>query len=148
MTRDGGGESNRNSSKCTTYRNITIIAVLDVPNALLGGVLPRFGRKDAVATSTALTGVFLYASTTATTSNALLGWDCAYNFMSNIMYAVLYAYIPEIFPTSAPLYSAAHYLLPRGFGRCYFHSSLWERRVYDFRICIAIHIRISLISLS
>ena len=25
--------------------------------------------------------------------------NCAYNFMSNIMYAVLYSYTPEIFPT-------------------------------------------------
>ncbi|MCJ1277753.1 hypothetical protein MMC21_005567 [Puttea exsequens] len=85
-----------------TYRNFTIIAVLGVPGALIGGAMvqiPRFGRKGALATSTALTGVFLFASTTATTSNALLGWNCAYNFMANIMYAVLYAYTPEIFPT-------------------------------------------------
>ena len=71
-----------------TYRNFTIIAVLGVPGALIGGALvqiPRFGRKGALASSTALTGVFLYASTTATTSDALLGWNCAYNFMSNIM---------------------------------------------------------------
>lgn len=61
--------------------------------------LPRFGRKGTLALSTVLTGVFLYGSTTATTSNALLGWQCAYNFVSNIMYAVLYAYTPEIFPT-------------------------------------------------
>ena len=90
------------SSTYITYRNFTIIAVLGIPGALLGGALvqvPRFGRKGALACSTALTGVFLYASTTATTSNALLGWNCAYNFMSNIMYAVLYAYTPEIFPT-------------------------------------------------
>lgn len=85
-----------------TYRNSLIIAVLGVPGCLLGGFLvelPRFGRKGALAVSTVLTGVFLFASTTATTSNALLGWNCAYNFMSNIMYAVLYAYTPEIFPT-------------------------------------------------
>jgi len=85
-----------------TYRNFTIIAVLGIPGALIGGALvqvPKFGRKGALASSTALTGVFLYASTTATTSDALLGWNCAYNFMSNIMYAVLYAYTPEIFPT-------------------------------------------------
>ena len=90
------------SSTYITYRNIAIIAVLGVPGALIGGALvqvPRFGRKGALATSTALTGVFLYGSTTATTSNALLGWNCAYNFMANIMYAVLYAYTPEIFPT-------------------------------------------------
>lgn len=85
-----------------TYRNNLIISVLGVPGALLGGLLvevPRFGRKGALALSTALTGVFLFASTTAVTSNALLGWNCAYTFMSNVMYAVLYAYTPEIFPT-------------------------------------------------
>lgn len=85
-----------------TFRNSTIIAVLGIPGALIGGALvevPKFGRKGALAVSTALTGVFLFASTTALTSNALLGWNCAYNFMSNIMYAVLYAYTPEIFTT-------------------------------------------------
>ncbi|EHK98248.1 putative Uncharacterized MFS-type transporter PB1E7.08c [Glarea lozoyensis 74030] len=85
-----------------TYRNSLIIAVLGIPGALLGGVLvevPKFGRKGALAVSTVLTGVFLYASTTALTSNALLGWNCAFNFFSNIMYAVLYAYTPEIFVT-------------------------------------------------
>lgn len=85
-----------------TYRDSTIIAVLGIPGALVGGALveiPRFGRKGALAASTALTGVFLYCSTTAVTSDALLGWNCAYSFMSNIMYAVLYAYTPEIFPT-------------------------------------------------
>ncbi|KAJ4993135.1 MFS-type transporter PB1E7.08c 4 [Stagonosporopsis vannaccii] len=85
-----------------TYRNSLIIAVLGVPGCLLGGLLvetPRIGRKGTLAASTALTGVFLFCSTTALDSDALLGWNCAYNFMSNIMYAVLYAYTPEIFAT-------------------------------------------------
>ncbi|KAI9842013.1 MAG: hypothetical protein M1838_003316 [Thelocarpon superellum] len=85
-----------------TYRNQLIIAVLGVPGALIGGALVelrRFGRKGTLSVSTALTGVFLFASTTATTSDALLGWNCAFSFMSNVMYAVLYAYTPEIFPT-------------------------------------------------
>ena len=85
-----------------TFRNSLIIAVLGVPGALIGGALvelPNFGRKGALSVSTALTGVFLFASTTALTSNALLGWNCAYNLMANVMYAVLYAYTPEIFPT-------------------------------------------------
>jgi hypothetical protein len=85
-----------------TYRNSLIIAVMGIPGCLLGGLLvelPRFGRKGALSTSTALTGVFLLLSTRATTSNALLGWNCAYNFMSSLMYAVLYAYTPEIFLT-------------------------------------------------
>ena len=85
-----------------TYRNSVIIAVLGIPGALAGGLLvelPRFGRKGALALATALTGVFLFGSTTALTSNALLGWNCAYNFTANIMYAVLYAYTPEVFVT-------------------------------------------------
>lgn len=85
-----------------TYRNSLIIAVLGIPGCLLGGYLverPRIGRKGTLAVSTVLTGVFLFCSTTAMNSNSLLGWNCAYNFMSNIMYAVLYSYTPEIFPT-------------------------------------------------
>ncbi|OQD72622.1 hypothetical protein PENDEC_c020G02228 [Penicillium decumbens] len=85
-----------------TYRNSLIIAVMGIPGCLAGGLLvgiPRFGRKGALSSSTALTGIFLLLSTTATTSNALLGWNCAYNFMSSLMYAVLYAYTPEIFLT-------------------------------------------------
>ena len=39
------------------------------------------------------------ASTTARSSNALLGWNCAYSFTSNVMYGVLYAITPELFPT-------------------------------------------------
>ncbi|KAJ1330868.1 MFS-type transporter-like protein [Microdochium nivale] len=99
---DSRGVDFGDGSTETTYRNSLIIAVLGVPGALTGGVLvevPRFGRKGALALSASLTGVFLYCSTTALTSQALLGWNCAYNFASNVMYAVLYAYTPELFPT-------------------------------------------------
>lgn len=85
-----------------TYRNSLIIAAVGFPGALLGGVLvqiPKFGRKGTLAVFTILTGVFLYGTTTALTSNSLLGWNCGFNFASNIMYAVLYGYTPEIFPT-------------------------------------------------
>lgn len=85
-----------------TYRNSLIIAVLGIPGALLGGwmvELPRFGRKGTLALSTVLTGVFLYGSTTALNSESLLGWNCAFSFTSNIMYAVLYSFTPELFPT-------------------------------------------------
>ena len=85
-----------------TYRNSLIIASLGVPGALIGGLLielPHFGRKGTLALSCVATGAFLYASTTALTSTSLLGWNCAFNFTSNVMYAVLYAYTPEIFAT-------------------------------------------------
>jgi len=85
-----------------TYRNQVILSVIGVPGALLGGFaveVPYVGRKGALAVSTVLTGVFLFVSTTARSSDALLGWNCGYSFTSNIMYGVLYAMTPELFPT-------------------------------------------------
>ncbi|TCD65333.1 MFS sugar transporter [Steccherinum ochraceum] len=83
----------------TTYRNQVIISVIGVPGALLAGwlvELPYLGRKGTLAISTR---VFLFAGTTARTSDALLGWNCGYTFTSNVMYGVLYAVSPELFPT-------------------------------------------------
>ncbi|EPQ55613.1 hypothetical protein GLOTRDRAFT_115933 [Gloeophyllum trabeum ATCC 11539] len=89
------------SSYYITYRNQVILSVLGVPGAFLAGLgveVPYVGRRGTLAISSGLTGVFLFASTTARTSNALLGWNCGYSFFSNIMYGVLYAVSPEIFP--------------------------------------------------
>jgi len=61
--------------------------------------LPRLGRKGTLSIATVLTGIFLYGSTTALNSKDLLGWNCAISFTSNIMYAVLYGFTPELFPT-------------------------------------------------
>ncbi|KAI0373646.1 MFS general substrate transporter [Pilatotrama ljubarskyi] len=85
-----------------TYRNQVILSVIGVPGALLAGwmvELPYLGRKGTLAISTIITGVFLFASTTARTSDALLGWNCGFTFTSNVMYGVLYAVSPELFPT-------------------------------------------------
>ncbi|KAK7984122.1 variant SH3 domain-containing protein [Apiospora arundinis] len=96
------GAEFKDGSTSITYRNSLIIAVLGVPGAVLGGVLVElrwFGRKGTLALSTIVTGALLYGSTTATTSAGLLGWNCGFNFSSNIMYAVLYGFTPEVFPT-------------------------------------------------
>ncbi|THH18192.1 hypothetical protein EW146_g2739 [Bondarzewia mesenterica] len=85
-----------------TYRNQAILSVIGVPGALLAGwtvEIPYIGRRGSLAISTILTGIFLLASTTACSSDALLGWNCGYSFTSNIMYGVLYAMTPELFPT-------------------------------------------------
>ncbi|KAG8692222.1 hypothetical protein FRC11_003768, partial [Ceratobasidium sp. 423] len=91
-----------------TYRNQVILSVIGVPGALLGGwavEVPLLGRRGTLSITTILTGIFLFASTTARSSNALLGWNCGYSFTSNIffcekiMYGVLYAMTPELFPT-------------------------------------------------
>ncbi|KAG2359333.1 major facilitator superfamily domain-containing protein [Suillus spraguei] len=84
-----------------TYRNQVILSTIGVPAALLAGwavELPYIGRKGTLAIASGLTGVFLFATTTARTSSQLLGWNCGYVFFSNIMYGVLYAISPEIFP--------------------------------------------------
>ncbi|KAI5887604.1 MFS general substrate transporter [Schizophyllum commune H4-8] len=85
----------------TTYRNNAILAVIGIPAAFLAGYLvelPRVGRKGTLALFSWLTGAFLLGSTTARSSGQLLGWNCGYTFSSNIMYGVLYAISPEIFP--------------------------------------------------
>ncbi|KAH7330651.1 MFS general substrate transporter [Rhizoctonia solani] len=85
-----------------TYRNQVILSVIGVPGALLGGwavEVPMLGRRGTLSITTILTGIFLFASTTARSSDALLGWNCGYSFTSNIMYGVLYAMTPELFPT-------------------------------------------------
>ncbi|KAF5329762.1 hypothetical protein D9619_009282 [Psilocybe cf. subviscida] len=89
------------SSLNITYRNTFILAVVGVPSAFLATyavMIPGLGRKGALALSAALTGVFLFLTTIARTSNSLLGWNCGYSFFSNIMYGILYAISPEIFP--------------------------------------------------
>ncbi|KAL1715061.1 major facilitator superfamily domain-containing protein [Schizophyllum commune] len=79
-----------------------ILSVLGVPGALLAGwmvELPLLGRRGTLSISTLLTGVFILASTTARSSDVLLAWNCLYSFFSNMMYGVLYALSPELFPT-------------------------------------------------
>ncbi|KAH8984463.1 MFS general substrate transporter [Lactarius akahatsu] len=97
-----GGRTLETARQYITYRNQVILSVVGVPGALLAGwtvELTFLGRRGSLAISTVLTGVFLLASTTARSSAALLGWNCGYTFTSNIMYGVLYALSPELFPT-------------------------------------------------
>lgn len=82
------GADTGSASTYITYRNSLIIGVLGVPGALIGGLLVEWkllGRKGTLSVACILTGVFLYGSTTALTPDALLGWQCAFNFTSNIM---------------------------------------------------------------
>jgi len=84
-----------------TYRNTAILSLTGVPGALLAGWmvdLPLLGRRGTLMVSCIVTAVLLFGTTTARSSNAPLGWNCGYSFCSNIMYGVLYAISPEIFP--------------------------------------------------
>ncbi|SCU82110.1 LAMI_0B08966g1_1 [Lachancea mirantina] len=95
------GNANEPLSVALTYRNTLIIAVMGIPGAILGAIFveTKLGRKGSLALSMFATGAILFGSTTAKTSNANLGWNCGFNIASSIMYGVLYAYTPEIFPT-------------------------------------------------
>lgn len=95
------GSANKPLSVATTYRNTLIVAVLGIPGSIIAGLLVelRIGRKGTLFGSLLLTGIVLFGSTTAKSSNSYLAWNCFFNFFSTIMYGVLYAYTPEVFPT-------------------------------------------------
>lgn len=84
-----------------TYRNYTIISACGIPGSILGGLLVELrwlGRKGTMSLATLLTGIFLFLFTTASNNAAVLGWNCATALTQNLMYGVLYAYSPEVFP--------------------------------------------------
>ena len=83
------------------YRNYAITSVVGVPGSIIACYtvdIPYIGRKGTIATSTLLTGVFLFVFTTSTDSGFQLTFTCLEAFFQNIMYGVLYAYTPEVFP--------------------------------------------------
>ncbi|EPQ27410.1 uncharacterized protein PFL1_04948 [Pseudozyma flocculosa PF-1] len=89
------------SSVDVTYRNYAIISICGVPGSIIAAYLvelPRTGRRGAMALGTLLTGIFLFAFTTAKTNGAVLGFNCVTALTQNIMYGVLYSWTPETFP--------------------------------------------------
>jgi sugar phosphate permease len=51
-----------------------------------------------MAIATLITGILLFCFTASTDSNVVLVCTCLEAFFQNIMYGVLYAYTPEVFP--------------------------------------------------
>ncbi|KAI0509443.1 sugar transporter [Xylaria bambusicola] len=103
--------SESSAATAETYRNYAIISVVGVPGSLLAAYLvdhdSRFlGRKGTLAISTFVSAVFLFLFVTlGTTPNSQLFFTSVEAFCQNIMYGVLYAFTPEIFP--APVRGAA-----------------------------------------
>lgn len=87
-----------------TYRNYAIISVVGVPGSLLAAYTvdhksPFLGRRGTLAISTLVSAIFLFFFVTfGTTPNSQLFFTCIEAFCQNIMYGVLYAFTPEIFP--------------------------------------------------
>jgi MFS family permease len=94
----GGGIENDTS---TVYRNYAITAIVGVPGSLIACWtvdLKYVGRKGTMAIATVITGVFVFLFTISSDSDFQLAFTCLEAFFQNIMYGVLYAYTPEVFP--------------------------------------------------
>lgn len=96
---NAGGE--QEVSTYITYRNYAITAVVGVPGSILACYMveiPYLGRKGTMAISTVITGVLLFCFTANSNPDIQLVCTCLESFFQNIMYGVLYAYTPEVFP--------------------------------------------------
>lgn len=56
------------------------------------------GRKGTMAVSTLISGVFLYLFTLSSAPGYQTFCSSVESFFQNVMYGVLYAYTPEVFP--------------------------------------------------
>lgn len=96
------GSSNGNQvSDYITYRNYAITSIVGVPGSILGCYtvnIKYIGRKGTMAIATLLTGIILFCFTISDNSNIQLVCSSLESFFQNIMYGVLYAYTPEVFP--------------------------------------------------
>ncbi|KAI1107111.1 MFS general substrate transporter [Jackrogersella minutella] len=92
------------ATSSVAYRNYAIISLVGVPGSLLAAYTvdhksPFLGRKGTLAISTFVSAVFLFLFVTfGKTPNWQLFFTCVEAFSQSIMYGVLYAFTPEIFP--------------------------------------------------
>ncbi|KAM5352423.1 hypothetical protein ACJ41O_005146 [Fusarium nematophilum] len=99
-----GFQSETDTISAETYRNYAIASIMGVPGSLLAAYLvdhpsPFLGRRGTLASSTLLSAIFLFLFVFyGTTPTAQLLMSCVEAFAQNIMYGVLYAFTPEIFP--------------------------------------------------
>jgi MFS family permease len=88
-------------STYTVYRNYAITSIVGVPGSILACYtvdIKYVGRKGTMIISTLITGVLLFCFTATTNPNIQLLCSSLEAFFQNIMYGVLYAYTPEVFP--------------------------------------------------
>ncbi|KAI8909138.1 major facilitator superfamily domain-containing protein [Gorgonomyces haynaldii] len=84
-----------------TYRNYMIISVCGIPGSILGMYLSetKLGRKGTMAIATFATSACLFLFIVFKDPIGQLVSACVEGFTQNIMYGVIYAYTPEVFPT-------------------------------------------------
>ncbi|KAH6845141.1 major facilitator superfamily domain-containing protein [Chaetomium sp. MPI-CAGE-AT-0009] len=87
-----------------TYRSYAITSIVGVPGSLLAAYSvdmksPFLGRRGTLAISTLVSAVFLFLFVQfGKTPSSQLAFTCVEAFAQNIMYGVLYAFTPEVFP--------------------------------------------------
>lgn len=94
-----GGSTEQSTS--IVYRNYAITSIVGVPGSILACFtvdIKYVGRKGTMLVATLITGVLLFCFTASTDPNIQLLCSCLEAFFQNIMYGVLYAYTPEVFP--------------------------------------------------
>ncbi|KAJ5095700.1 hypothetical protein NUU61_005056 [Penicillium alfredii] len=97
LSKAGGSEN----STYTVYRNYAISSIVGLPGSILACYtveIKYIGRKGTMAIATMITGVLVFCFTASTNANVQLACTCIEAFFQNIMYGVLYAYTPEVFP--------------------------------------------------
>ncbi|KAK4153606.1 hypothetical protein C8A00DRAFT_33626 [Chaetomidium leptoderma] len=101
---DGSPDSPASEITAEAYRNYAITSIAGVPGSLLAAYAvdmksPFLGRRGTLAISTLVSAVFLFLFVKlGTTPLSQLAFSCVEAFAQNIMYGVLYAFTPEIFP--------------------------------------------------
>jgi MFS family permease len=83
------------------YRNYAITSVVGVPGSLVAYYtvdIKYVGRKGTMAIATAITAVFIFLFTVSSDPDFQLAFTCLEALFQNVMYGVLYAYTPEVFP--------------------------------------------------
>ena len=85
-----------------TYRDALIYNVAGIPGSLIGAYIVEtfFGRKYTMALATLLTGVSMVGITLVTDTVQVICLMSAVNLFAMAMYASLYTYTPEVFPTA------------------------------------------------
>lgn len=100
----GSGDAVAPEISSETYRNYAITSLAGVPGSLLAAYAvdmksPFLGRRGTLAISTLVSAVFLFLFAELGRSPlSQLFFSCVEAFAQNIMYGVLYAFTPEIFP--------------------------------------------------
>ncbi|KAF1989387.1 putative sugar transporter [Aulographum hederae CBS 113979] len=95
--------ANEATSEQTVYISFLITSLFGIPGSLLAAYTvglshPLLGRKGTMALSTLLSGLFLFLFTLSPSPGYQTFCASVEAFSQNVMYGVLYAYTPEVFP--------------------------------------------------